>query len=142
MTERNNATYATSRSVAENSRYNATPRLSDPGNIEWIQHGTKRRRSTELEQILNIANLAKAGRISALKQCAKCSKWLFARFPHQRFCSDACKGEVGMEERKRAPMFSDLAKRFIAHVEAGTRTFTRRFTAAWRAVLKALRTVE
>lgn len=28
------------------------------------------------------------------------------------------KGEVGIEERKVAPMFADLAKRFIAHVEA------------------------
>lgn len=28
------------------------------------------------------------------------------------------KGEVGIEERKSAPMFSDLANRFIAHVEA------------------------
>jgi integrase len=28
------------------------------------------------------------------------------------------KGEVGIEERKAAPLFSDLAKRFIAHVEA------------------------
>jgi len=28
------------------------------------------------------------------------------------------KGEVGIEERKAAPMFADLAKRFIAHVEA------------------------
>src|ERR1700733_5826571 len=26
-------------------------------------------------------------------------------------------GEVGIEERKAAPMFSDIAKRFIAHVE-------------------------
>jgi integrase len=28
------------------------------------------------------------------------------------------KGEVGIEERKAAPMFADLAQRFIAHVEA------------------------
>ena len=28
------------------------------------------------------------------------------------------KGEVGIEERKAAPMFADVAKRFIAHVEA------------------------
>jgi len=28
------------------------------------------------------------------------------------------KGEVGIEERKAAPMFADLAKRFLAHVEA------------------------
>lgn len=28
------------------------------------------------------------------------------------------KGEVGIEERKAAPMFSEIAKRFIAHVEA------------------------
>jgi Phage integrase, N-terminal SAM-like domain len=28
------------------------------------------------------------------------------------------KGEVGIEERKSAPLFSDLAKRFLAHVEA------------------------
>ena len=28
------------------------------------------------------------------------------------------KGEVGITERKAAPMFSALAKRFIAHVEA------------------------
>jgi hypothetical protein len=28
------------------------------------------------------------------------------------------KGEVGIEERKAAPMLSDIAERFIAHVEA------------------------
>jgi integrase len=28
------------------------------------------------------------------------------------------KGEVGIEERKAAPMFADVAKRFVAHVEA------------------------
>jgi hypothetical protein len=46
---------------------------------------------TELRLIRTIADIASAHRISSLKQCAHCRRWLFARFSHQRFCSDACK---------------------------------------------------
>jgi hypothetical protein len=41
--------------------------------------------------IKTILELAQQGRVSALKQCVNCERWLFARFSHQRFCGDSCK---------------------------------------------------
>jgi len=41
-----------------------------------------------------------------------------ARQMEAAYRTKLAKGEVGIEERRVAPMFSDLAKRFIAHVEA------------------------
>lgn len=32
-----------------------------------------------------------AGLLKKLRVCQKCGKWLYARFPHQRFCSTTCK---------------------------------------------------
>jgi len=47
----------------------------------------------ELQAVLSAVKLAQEGRISSLKECANpnCRLWLFARFNHQRFCSETCK---------------------------------------------------
>lgn len=45
----------------------------------------------ELLAVLEIIKIAQAGRISSLKQCEQCHRWLLVRFLHQRFCSPECK---------------------------------------------------
>ena len=60
--------------------------------VQWVCRGpSDKQRTYELIHVLNAAELARAGRISAVKECEHCHKWLFARFSHQRFCSDSCK---------------------------------------------------
>lgn len=48
-------------------------------------------KSLELDLVLLTIEIAQAKRISSLKQCEQCRNWLFARFPHQRFCKEICK---------------------------------------------------
>lgn len=58
----------------------------------WIPTTGKREQHfDQLFLVLTIVEIARAGRIVSLKQCENCHKWLFARFPHQRFCSETCK---------------------------------------------------
>jgi hypothetical protein len=82
-------------------RYIAVPVIlpdyfSDPNpklrgwELTWERKGHPRP-FTELRLIHTIADIASANKISSLKQCAHCRRWLFARFSHQRFCSDECK---------------------------------------------------
>ncbi len=65
--------------------------------VSWIRMESiedrfgQHRQVRELIYALDILEIAKAGRINSLKQCEQCHKWLFARFPHQRFCSESCK---------------------------------------------------
>ena len=87
-------------------QYEARPRLrlpftrGGPIRLEWrstpksITDATRVRRDAnlELKTVLIAVELAQEGRIVSLKQCANpnCKRWLFARFKHQRFCSEAC----------------------------------------------------
>ncbi|MGB8030272.1 MAG: hypothetical protein WCF30_11465 [Terracidiphilus sp.] len=79
-------------------RFTATPMilpgyLSDPDSaargwsLSWCRTGRTRQPFREVVLVFTIEAIASAGRISSLKQCAHCRKWLYARFPHQRFCS-------------------------------------------------------
>ena len=47
----------------------------------------------ELMAALRAVELTQEGQIASLKECANpdCKRWLFARFKHQRFCSESCK---------------------------------------------------
>jgi hypothetical protein len=79
-------------------RYTAQPSLArvEPRTLQhwpiiWTPVGTKKGRYIELRLVLEIISIAQAGRISSLKQCEQCRKWLLARFSHQRFCSEGCK---------------------------------------------------
>jgi predicted nucleic acid-binding Zn ribbon protein len=83
-------------------RFTATPSVMpdfmgdlDPASrgwhFSWGRTGGREQPFIEVGFALNIVEIASAGKISSLKQCASCRKWLFARFPHQRFCSDNCK---------------------------------------------------
>lgn len=83
-------------------RYTATPSISptyysdgDPSSrgwwLKWEPAGGRMRTHFELSFVLQILDIVRAGRISYLKQCANCHRWLFARFAHQRFCKEGCK---------------------------------------------------
>jgi hypothetical protein len=83
-------------------RYSAVPvvnpdyfsggvQLSRGWHLEWHPSGKRPRTLLELGYAMQIVEIARAGRISSLKQCANCGKWLFAGFSHQRFCNEICK---------------------------------------------------
>ena len=65
--------------------------------INWLPVGGKKiggkkpEAYLELYIVLQIIEIARAGRISAFKQCDDCQTWYFAKFSHQRFCSADCK---------------------------------------------------
>lgn len=59
----------------------------------WKRTGTHAQPFFEIGLVLQIMEIASAGNIFSLKQCANCSKWLLGRFSHQRFCSQNCKDE-------------------------------------------------
>jgi hypothetical protein len=75
------------------SRYSATPKLNvrDGCIVDWVQQDTKRATSAELAFLLEIVRLAEEGRLSSIRQCSHCHKWIVAKFSHQRFCSEGCK---------------------------------------------------
>jgi|ERR1017187_3031017 hypothetical protein len=82
-------------------RYTATPGIyadfdldhksdSRRWQLVWSRAG-KKHPFLSVDFVLLIADLASTGRILSVKQCENCRKWLFAGFPHQRFCSEDCK---------------------------------------------------
>jgi hypothetical protein len=75
--------------------------------LVWNPAGQRPRTAFEFPIAFQILELARAGRISALRQCANCHRWLFARFAHQRFCKQSCKetfhrSDEADKERRRA----------------------------------------
>jgi len=107
-------------------QYEARPRLRLPSprgapiRLEWRStpksntDATRVRRDAnlELKAVLIAVELAQQGRIASVKKCAypNCKRWLFARFKHQRFCSEACYElfhRTDPQEKKRR---SDWAK--------------------------------
>lgn len=57
--------------------------------LEWNRADGKP--NLDLIFALNTLEIFKQGKISSVKQCEECGKWIIARFPHQRFCSGECK---------------------------------------------------
>src|ERR1019366_6013372 len=51
--------------------------------------------SREQAAVSAILELSQGGLLSNVRRCdvKKCRRWLYARFPHQRFCSEQCKNE-------------------------------------------------
>ena len=81
------------------TRYRLTPLLSPDynfgrGRLGWDLDFAELHKTQiffEFARVRHIESIAAEGRISYLKQCAHCKRWLFAKFSHQRFCSDSCK---------------------------------------------------
>jgi hypothetical protein len=59
--------------------------------MNWRRNGRGSQPFMEVGIALTMIELASEGRIRSLKQCEDCRRWLYAKFPHQRFCSEACK---------------------------------------------------
>lgn len=66
--------------------------LATPSGVEWDRAGRGGRKVTldEWDAFCTIAELGRGGLLERVRQCPVCSKWVFARFSHQRFCSPAC----------------------------------------------------
>lgn len=49
----------------------------------------------ELSTVSAILELAQRGLLHRVRRCdwGRCRRWLYARFPHQRFCDEQCKNE-------------------------------------------------
>jgi len=67
-----------------------SPPLGDGFRLEWQRIEGD---DLELQAVLRAVRLTQEGQIASLKKCANpdCKLWLFARFGHQRFCSESCK---------------------------------------------------
>ena len=44
----------------------------------------------EVNAVMSGLTLAAAGRLDRVRRCKECQRWLYARVPHQSFCSLAC----------------------------------------------------
>lgn len=58
---------------------------------DWMPDRSVSHSAMELRLVLAAMDIAETRRLSALRQCVECRRWLFARFKHQRFCSQRCK---------------------------------------------------
>jgi hypothetical protein len=64
---------------------------SCPGwQLFWERKGAKQP-FQEYLLVQTIENFAENGLLDSLKRCPQCQRWLFARFSHQRFCTEECK---------------------------------------------------
>lgn len=85
-------------------RYEAVPSLIpkhfyDPDadcrgwRMEWGRTGKRQQPYVELGLVLNALQLAESGQIQLVRQCEQCNRWLFAKFAHQKYCSQTCKDQ-------------------------------------------------
>jgi hypothetical protein len=80
----------------------------------------------ELHAALFAVSLARQGRISRLKQCTNCPRWFFAKFEHQRFCSQSCKDLFHRDhpaDRERRRVWARENYRSRLTVESGSSKF-------------------
>ena len=61
--------------------------------LRWArEEENNENRYLELLLVQEIVKIAQARRISSIKQCEQCGRWIIARFSHQRFCPEsACR---------------------------------------------------
>src|SRR6185437_4417975 len=46
--------------------------------------------SRDAEMIFRIVRLGERGLLARVRTCAKCGRWFYAKFNHQRFCTNRC----------------------------------------------------
>jgi hypothetical protein len=58
----------------------------------------------ELSTVSSILELANRGLLHKVRRCGwgRCRRWLYARFPHQRFCDEQCKNKYCASKRFKA----------------------------------------
>lgn len=83
----------------------------------------------EMSAALIAVNLAQTGQLASLKQCKQCQRWLFARFSHQTFCSEQCKGmfhHTNPDEKKRRRDWARENYQSRKELERGSREAAKR----------------
>lgn len=80
----------------ELSKYRFVPYLSPTGagawTMEWQVVRVGRQSSSRIETIALqlILSYATAGDLNRFRKCSDCSRWMYAKFRHQVFCSTKC----------------------------------------------------
>lgn len=69
----------------------------------------------EADVVLRILNLAATSELDRVKQCERCSKWLFAERSHQRFCPG---GECRLAEYSKSPKYKNYRKLYMRRQRA------------------------
>jgi len=64
----------------------------------------------EADIVLRILNLSAASELERLKQCARCSNWLYAERSHQRFCPG---GECRKKKYAESPKYKEYRKQYM-----------------------------
>jgi hypothetical protein len=54
--------------------------------LEWSRPDGVEHPYLELRLVREVVRIAQTDRISSIKQCEQCGRWMIARFSHQRFC--------------------------------------------------------
>lgn len=69
----------------------------------------KHLRMTPGEALQMILKLTQIGNLTRVRHCARCQKWLYARFRHQVFCSVACQ----QKNYRQTDEFRDHRRRYM-----------------------------
>jgi hypothetical protein len=69
----------------------------------------------EADIVLRILNLSAASELERLKQCARCSKWLYAERSHQKFCPG---GECRKEKYAQSPKYKEYRKQYMRQMRS------------------------
>jgi hypothetical protein len=85
-------------------RYSATPKVlldlfGDPlaartsrdWQLGWSREGGGEQPFVEIQLVLKITEVARAGKISSFKKCELCGRWYIARVRKQLFCKTSCR---------------------------------------------------
>ncbi len=81
----------------ELARYRFTPYAYTTGPNQWTVIWWRERERPERPDVMTegqalelILNLARSRHLNRLRHCARCERWLYAKFRHQNFCSAKC----------------------------------------------------
>ncbi len=81
---------------AQLARYKVRPRLTVSKAPLFAKYGRARHlwdwhgKNPETDAVLKLLELEQQGLLDRVRECRRCGQWLFARFVHQRFCTQAC----------------------------------------------------
>jgi hypothetical protein len=95
--------------------------------LHW--HRADKKPHMDLQLSLDVVETFRAGKIGSLKECEECGKWLYARFPHQRFCSENCKDhfhKFNEADKKRRRDWARENYQSRKELELGSRTVAQR----------------
>lgn len=62
--------------------------------------------------VMDVVTLASEGLLGTLRKCPQCGRWLVARKSDQKFCSEKCRNDFHMAQRK-TPEFREYMRRYM-----------------------------